>query len=271
MTPADSTPIDASVLDLDSYDLPGLRADIHEILDLPNAIQAVVKKSSLAIFLGAALAWIAFRPRMPLWALVPYIAVIVLALVIAAAAVSAFLVLKSRIEATDRAADRTLFTVAAMHGDLLNARASGSELPLREVATFLTHTLVFPLLLGSAGSMLETAATSATPVGWFAGRIMKRAIAEVENRLLAALNEIDEAQTETTLVELQDGVAADPWAELPVHELPNQIRSFYEGAHRYLSRMVDGLEVLSIGGAGLTTAIAVLPLVMVLSVGLVVT
>ena len=268
---AESPQVDASVLDLESYDLPGLRADIQQILDLPTAIEAVFKKSAVAIFLGAALVWIVFRPRMPLWALVPYVALATVALVLAAGAISAFLVLKSRIEATDRAADRTLFTVAAMHGDLLHVQGGGGELPLRAVATFLAQTVVFPILIGSAGSMLEAAATTATPLGWFSRTLLNRAFGEVEKRLLVALEAVNEEQIESGLPEPQDGVAVDSWAELPVQDLPNQIRGWYEAIHRHLSRVVDGLEVLTVGGAGATTALAVFPFALLVGLGFLLT
>ena len=81
--------------------------------------------------------------------------------------------------------------------------------------------------------MLETAATSPTPLGWFSGRVLRRAIGEVEKRLLGALDAIDEEQIEAGLPEPQDGISKDSWSELPVRELPNEIRGWYEAIHLY--------------------------------------
>lgn len=262
-------PLDASVLDLDQYDLPGLRSDISEILDLPNAVVDIAKSSTRFVFLGGFGLWLVFRPRMALWALAPYLAVLITTLLLAVTAFSVFAVLRKRLQATDEAADRTLFTVAAMHGDLIEHKSTGGELPLREVASFLTQTLVFPILTGSAGAMLDSAATVSGPVGFLSGRVLTIALGQVERRVLEALDEIQEEQTENPPPPPVDGQVVDSWENLPVDQIPNEIRGFYEDVHRYLSRVVDGVEVVTIGGAYLTTVLAFIPFFIVLVLGFV--
>lgn len=279
--------IDVGQLDLDRYDFPGLRADIEQIIDLPDAVGLLARRSLLILGVGTMATWIVFDPRMPRLVLIPYTLLVLLALAIAAVAIAVLIVLRQRMAQTDAAADRALFTIAALHGDYLRVRSGDVSVPMQEVASLLTREVVFPILIGGSTTMVETATATSGPMGWVLRPFIGQAMGMVERRVLVALDSVDptagDGAEEAQNVDdpaaaangnLQDGpdpALVELWAGIYDAGLPADIQRWYLALHRHLSRVVDGVGVVAVGGVGATSAIAALPVVLLWVLGWVLT
>lgn len=256
-------------IDLDRYDFDGLRDDIASILDVQRAVLTTLKWTLLIPLVGSIAAWFVFDARMPRWVLVPYMIVLIAALVLAAINVGFMFVLRNRIGETNEAADRVLRMTSDMHADYLRIQSGQSDLPMKEVATVLTRELIFPALFGAGHNAVAAATTVTGPFGWIAGRLLKYPIQAVETRVLDVLEdpELDDAlrprdtpdgETPERL-EGSDITAAMLTPGVPVGG-DGELADWYAKAHQIVHRVVDGVGTVATGSLGTILFFALLPL-----------
>lgn len=103
------------------YDLAPLFDDIRSIIDVPGAIQTVVKWSAIVPVVSMVLAILVTTGESP-WMRFPYTIAAGAISLAAAAALGVFVLLRRRFESAEKAIGRTLETVEQIHGDLSELR-----------------------------------------------------------------------------------------------------------------------------------------------------
>lgn len=262
--------IDLGDIDLDRYDFPGLREDINGILDLQGAAVRILRWTLLLPLVGLLVVWAVYRSRMPIYALVPYAIVVGASLLIAAVAIGVALVLRSKVDETNAAADRVVGTVASLHGDYLRVRTGEVELPMQELARVLTTELVFPALIAGSGRAFATATMTAGPAGWVLRGMRGPVLRTVERRVLDALSQVDDPEpgpgdppsVDTVGMEGTDLVEAAATAGLP----PDVAR-WYQSVHRHFERVIGLADRVTDGSTTVLVLIGLTPLVAVLVAG----
>ncbi|MEM9561006.1 MAG: hypothetical protein AAGA93_00220 [Actinomycetota bacterium] len=264
------SPIDLDELDLDRYDLPGLRADINQIVDLQGAALRIVRWTVLVPLVGAVATWLVFRPRMPIYALVPYVLVVIACLVVAAIAIGVALVLRTKVDETNVAADRVVTTVAALHGDYLRIRTGEVDVPMEDLARLLTSELVFPALVAGSGRALATATLTAGPLGWVLRGVSGPVLPAVERRVLDALSQVDDPEPRPDDPPPIDGPRSDGADLVEVAAtagLPPAVADWYGAVHRHFERLTGMADTVTDGSTTVLVVTALLPLAAVLAAG----
>ena len=262
--------IDLGDIDLDRYDFPGLREDINGILDVQGAAIRILRWTVLVPLVGVLVVWSIFDGRMPIYVLLPYVLVVAAALLLAAATIGVALVLRSKVDETNAAADRVVGTVASLHGDYLRVRTGEVELPMQELARVLTTELVFPALIAGSGRAFATATMTAGPAGWVLRGMSGPVLRTVERRVLDALSQVDDPEpgpddpppVDTVGMEGVDLVEAAATAGLP----PDVAR-WYQSVHRHFERVIGLADRVTDGSTTVLVLIGLTPLVAVLVAG----
>ena len=138
------------LLDLSKYDFNGLRQQVQEIvnpLDTTMRIGAwFARLAPIALFL---LSWI-FQRRMSGVGLWFFLIIAGVCMVFAVAAISAFVVLRNRIDQTTDAAGRVIEIVELLHTDFLDVQRGAVSFSMRQVGSALAQEVVLPTIHGAA-------------------------------------------------------------------------------------------------------------------------
>ena len=174
------------MIDLEAYDLDGLRADVSELVDLQQLAVRTFQWTVLGPLVVGLLTWIYFSGRMPTWALVPFDLVAVVLSLVGAALAAVFIVMRSKVAAATEAATRTFDVLAMAHGDLEQALDGGVEVSVKELAGQILELAVFPALEDGVVAVAPPPARFLVrPIVWLPTTVVSKTVMAVVDLLPA--------------------------------------------------------------------------------------
>jgi hypothetical protein len=99
-------------VDLDAYDIDGLRSDVMDLVDLPVALVDTARRAVLGPVVVGLFSWLYFAGSMAWWARLPFTLIAVVLSLITSVLVAVYLVMQRRVEAAVDTSSRVLDTVA---------------------------------------------------------------------------------------------------------------------------------------------------------------
>ena len=254
----DRGPTSERIIDLEAYDLDGLRADVAELADLQQLAVRTFQWTILGPLVVGLGTWIVFSGRMPVWALVPYDAVAIALSLVGSVLAAVFIVLRSKVEAATEAASRTLDVLALAHGDLERALDGGVEVSIKELAGQVLELAVFPALEDGVVAVAPAPARFLVrPLVWLPSRVVAKTVMAVVDRLPAtALGNLSDTQLQTG----SDEVGA---LRSAFESLPEDVGEAQLGLERIVTRVLNA----STRPLLIAVIVALLPLVGWLALG----
>lgn len=286
---AGSDPLGMERIDLERYDFDGFRADVEEIIDLPQAMQQATKWALGVPLAITVVVWLVFSGRMPGYVLVTYAVVVFILSLFGAAVLGVFLVARQRVDQTTAAAGRVVELVGLLHDDFDRVKSDGVPIPVRDVGALLAAEVVFPAVFGAAGQ----STTLAGPMGFLLRPALKIPMDMVERKVIAALEQLpsgsgvepEDASGDLTDDQLNDLADKDPTGDGPVAdgsldgvEVVGQLASAtgetvsgvaaeYENVQQRLEQIVGTVGVVALGPVAAFAVFSFVPLVLILLLG----
>lgn len=131
-------------VDLDAYDIDGLRSDVMDLVDLPVALVDTARRAVLGPVVVGLFSWLYFAGSMAWWARLPFTLIAVVLSLITSVLVAVYLVMQRRVEAAVETSSRVLDSVALAKGDIERLAAGGVSLSVRDLSVEILDSAVFP-------------------------------------------------------------------------------------------------------------------------------
>lgn len=184
------------MIDLEAYDLDGLRANVSELVDLQQLAVRTFQWTFTGPLAVGLLTWIYFSGRMPTWVLVPFDLIAIVLSLLGSALAAVFIVMRSKVAAATGAASRTFDVLAMAHGDLEQALDGGVEVSVKGLAGQILELAVFPAIEdGIVAVAPPPARFLVRPIVWLPTTVVSKTVMAVVDRLPATtLGHLSEEQ-----------------------------------------------------------------------------
>lgn len=247
----------SQVLDLEKYDLEGLRSDVSEILSLTGAIQAIALRALGAAAVMVVGIYLLFVGRTSGVGLVLILLLAIVLAGLAAVALAVFLVLRSRVAQTTKASSRVVEIVELIHADYEDFRGGGAEASAKAIGSEIAQHIVLPAAFGMAGR----AAFFAGPLGMLLKPALKFPQQWVEDSVASALGDLPDTALATSNHRIKDEVAGDASGTGAATE---ELDGIYGVIQNKLESTVGVLGRGAMGSVGVVVAVSFVPLALLL-------
>jgi len=242
----------AQVLDLEKYDLEGLRTDVAQIISLTGIFQSVAARALGFTALFSLVVLLLFSGRLSGAGLVLFMMITIVLAALGAVMLAVFFVLRTRVAQTTRASSRVVDLVEPIHADYQDFRGGGAEASVRAVGSEIAQHIVLPAVFGFAGR----SAILAGPMGILLRPALKLPQQWVENAVVSALDELPEhaiatAKPVSGMTESAPGTTSE-------------LNAVYVTIQNKLESIVRVLRVGTLGPVGALVCLSLIPLAAVL-------
>jgi len=251
----------AQVLDLEKYDLEGLRTDVSQIISLTGTLQSVAVRALGFTAIFSLVVFLIFSGRLSGTGLALFMMVTLLLAALGAVMLAVFFVLRTRVAQTTTASSRVVDLVELIHADYQDFRGGGAQASVRAVGSEIAQHIVLPAVFGFAGR----AAILAGPMGILLRPALKLPQQWVENAVVSALDELPEHAVAT--IEPVSGMTEAARPDVAMNEVggaASELNAVYVTIQNKLESIVRVLRVGTLGPVGALVCLSLVPLAAVL-------